>query len=1298
MSKQWTKFDFIYNSKIAVIILVLFSIIGFNSATAFAATSVTKNGITWTFGSDYQVGQYVNGDYWVLDTGSGVRVNSVSPSPSGSSNGSVINPAGGTSQGYDGRIDGYNSSLRVSFPRTLTAGQSLVSTQSRNASANGTDLLGALVVPAHCYLERAAVLTVVSSVPNAQSFRPPYVGTSKPTYLASNMNKSQLLKLPLSSKPSASYVNEVAGYFKEVWLDHKPVWVCRMMHPIRNMPNYGREIGIATSRAACLLLLDYTDAQLQPLLINFVQTGIDLYHMSLLSNNWPGEGGHANGRKWPILFAGIMLNNSAMKNPTCRFGEDDQTYYGVTASRNPGQQYVAYWGANCSSSYQANGCTGGGTKDCRPSAKNGDACQDYRNCCTSYTWVGYALAAQLMGAEGIWNHGAFFDYVDRWMGYGNDPRVGSGDWVQPGETSTSFISSMWNTYRSSVGNTNPPPQPTNRAPTANAGSDQTVSDADGNGSQSVTLNGLGSSDPDGSIASYTWLENNQSIATGATPTVNFTVGTHTVTLRVTDNGGLTATDTVVITVSSAPVQDTTPPSVVSINAPTNRSVKIIFDEALNTSVAQTIANYSINGITVSAAAYSSADKSVTLTTSTQSTCETYSLTVRNIKDAAGNTMPHVSENYTYDPGLLGLWNLSETNGTTASDCSGRKNNATLVNGPVWTGSGQLQLDGTNDALQVSTSGMSASAGTVTVQAYIANTTGIQYLFGHTVGAWSSRIQLYMSNGQLSVGMGGTHSSAVNIRAVDLNKWHSIALTWNGSNYAVYFDGAQVSSGSYSGLSSLASFADFGNDGCTTSRNETLNGKIDRCRIYNRALSAAEIASLAQLDSPFAFAMIGNKEVDEGTVLTFTVETTDPSVQVTLEDQNLPSLPSFVNKVFNWTPSYNDAGTYECTFNAVYGTLEDSETIIIKVNNVNRKPEIMPVPAKTVNEGQSLSFTVNYSDPDGDSVACTASGLPNGATFNGSAFQWTPSSSQAGTYSVQFTATDGSLTDTASVSITVADVPGSGGGSGDVTVIIDNSSANTSYSGWWGVSGGTTPYGANSMWGRGGAQYTWTFRPTVSGQYDVAMWWSGQSNRPSSAPVSIAHSAGTASVNVNQLQNAGKWNSLGQFNFVAGNNYRITITAPAVASTCADAVKFTLTTQPQQPPAAPAPAALIIDNSTSSCTYEGTWDISSGTGAYGSNSLWGRGGAAYTWTFVPTVSGTYDVSMWWTYHQNRPASLPVSIQNAVQKAIVNVNQLQNPSQWNSLGKFSFTAGTPYRVTITAPPVYSTCADAVKFTLQ
>ncbi len=88
------------------------------------------------------------------------------------------------------------------------------------------------------------------------------------------------------------------------------------------------------------------------------------------------------------------------------------------------------------------------------------------------------------------------------------------------------------------------------APTASAGPDQTLTDTDASGSEPVTLDGSGSSDPDGTIVGYSWTENEVEIATGATPTAELGVGVHTITLTVTDDEGLTASDEVVITVEA----------------------------------------------------------------------------------------------------------------------------------------------------------------------------------------------------------------------------------------------------------------------------------------------------------------------------------------------------------------------------------------------------------------------------------------------------------------------------------------------------------------------------------------------------------------------------------------------------------------------------------------------------------------------------------------------------------------------------------------------------------------------------
>lgn len=88
------------------------------------------------------------------------------------------------------------------------------------------------------------------------------------------------------------------------------------------------------------------------------------------------------------------------------------------------------------------------------------------------------------------------------------------------------------------------------SPVADAGLDQTVIDFDDNGIETLTLNGSGSFDPDGTIVSYEWKENGTVLGNTATTTYDFTVGSHEVSLTVADDMGFTNTDFVTVTVNA----------------------------------------------------------------------------------------------------------------------------------------------------------------------------------------------------------------------------------------------------------------------------------------------------------------------------------------------------------------------------------------------------------------------------------------------------------------------------------------------------------------------------------------------------------------------------------------------------------------------------------------------------------------------------------------------------------------------------------------------------------------------------
>ncbi len=119
----------------------------------------------------------------------------------------------------------------------------------------------------------------------------------------------------------------------------------------------------------------------------------------------------------------------------------------------------------------------------------------------------------------------------------------------------------------------------NRAPTADAGADQTVVQGD-----QVTLDGSGSSDPDGDNLTYSWSLSGPSgsSATLSDPSVvdpTFTpqtTGTFTATLTVDDGNGMTAMDTVEITVNPDVNQPPTA-SIASISSPAATGTQLNLD-------------------------------------------------------------------------------------------------------------------------------------------------------------------------------------------------------------------------------------------------------------------------------------------------------------------------------------------------------------------------------------------------------------------------------------------------------------------------------------------------------------------------------------------------------------------------------------------------------------------------------------------------------------------------------------------------------------------------------------------------
>jgi hypothetical protein len=119
----------------------------------------------------------------------------------------------------------------------------------------------------------------------------------------------------------------------------------------------------------------------------------------------------------------------------------------------------------------------------------------------------------------------------------------------PSDDDNIFVAAFFLTVEAQVTTTEPP---SNEPPTAVASVAEMVECA--GDATTVDLDGSGSTDNDGAIVSWQWFEGADEIATGEVTTVDLSLGTHAITLRVTDGEG--ATDEVEVTVE---IEDTTPP-------------------------------------------------------------------------------------------------------------------------------------------------------------------------------------------------------------------------------------------------------------------------------------------------------------------------------------------------------------------------------------------------------------------------------------------------------------------------------------------------------------------------------------------------------------------------------------------------------------------------------------------------------------------------------------------------------------------------------------------------------------------
>ena len=313
-------------------------------------SSISKDGVTWTFSQPVPVGQFVNGDYYVVGP---VTITAIDPPPTTSSpyeNGSVVNlPTANSKSGFDSRLnDGtdeswwFDASLRSYPPIDLKPGDALVSSISLAQIHSVPEVMRATDMSVSP-VASVSVLTVLSAAPSADAFRPSYCDRSQTIYHANSLQRNLLPSLTPPNPSGTPGLSQFETWYRQPWIDTNPFLFDA---PANYMPSYGQHIAFADSYAALLLMLNFPAQQKVNLTNYFVQYGIDLYGCLEAGYGWPAFGGHRSGRKLPILFAGLLLNNNGMKNAWAtypnQFGEDMQTVY---INQIPGGYSQAWQGA-----------------------------------------------------------------------------------------------------------------------------------------------------------------------------------------------------------------------------------------------------------------------------------------------------------------------------------------------------------------------------------------------------------------------------------------------------------------------------------------------------------------------------------------------------------------------------------------------------------------------------------------------------------------------------------------------------------------------------------------------------------------------------------------------------------------------------------------------------------------------------------------------------------------------------------------------------------------------------------------
>jgi hypothetical protein len=211
-------------------------------------------------------------------------------------------------------------------------------------------------------------------------------------------------------------------------------------------------------------------------------------------------------------------------------------------------------------------------------------------------------------------------------------------------------------------------------------------------------------------------------------------------------------------------------------------------------------------------------------------------------------------------GLVGHWRFDEPGSTTAPDSARSANDGVLVGGAtvlptafpgtMFPNRGALSLDGRTGYVVLGTNRLPAVNGFKTVSLwfnYAAVPTGIRNFVSFTNADAACGLHLGIRSGSKvsAWGWGGSPFVLVETAAV-VPGWHHLAYTFDGANHILAIDGIVLATSRVAPQVCGILDAIVGSYAGGT---ENFGGLIDDLRVYNRALGAREIETLARGGEP-----------------------------------------------------------------------------------------------------------------------------------------------------------------------------------------------------------------------------------------------------------------------------------------------------------------------------------------------------------------------------------------------------------------------------------------------------------------